>query len=135
MPMWAALSERLSPPGEEFGLRWSGRDRGEYGFGADLGESGTGVAGQVKMVNSLGDAGGSLDLVGKAVPAAEIDGLQQNGPSGGMVTRSREDVGVSDALDDLPLGRGRGAAHSVIGGRPARPLLCQAVRAVGSPAR
>jgi hypothetical protein len=30
-------------------------------------------------------------------------GLQQNGPSGGMITRSREHVGVSDALNDLPL--------------------------------
>jgi hypothetical protein len=66
-------------------------------------------------VNSLGDASGALDLVGKAVPAAEIYGLQQNGLSGGMVTRSREYIGVSDALDDLPLGRWRRAAHSVKG--------------------
>ena len=73
------------------------------------------MAGQVSTVNSLGNAGGSLDLVGKAVPAAEIHGLQQNGPSGGMITRSREYVGVSDALDDLPLGCRRGAAHSVTG--------------------
>ena len=99
----------------EFGPSWSGRSRIEYGFGADLGQSGTGVAGQVKTVNSLGNAGGSLDLVGKAVPAAEIHGLQQNGPSGGMITRSREDIGVSDALDDLPLGCRRGAAHSATG--------------------
>lgn len=53
--------------------------------------------------------------MGKAVAAAELHGVQQNGLSGGVVTRSREYVGVSDALDDLPLGCGRGAAHRVKG--------------------
>jgi hypothetical protein len=33
------------------------------------------VAGEVETVNSLGDAGGTLDLMGKAVPAAKIHGL------------------------------------------------------------
>lgn len=56
--------------GEEFGPGWSGRGRVEYGFGADLGQSGSGVAGEVETVNSRGDAGGTLDLMGKAVPAA-----------------------------------------------------------------
>lgn len=100
---------------EEFSLGWSGRGRVEYGFGADLNQSFTGVASQIRTMNSLGDAGGTLDLVGKAVPAAEIHSLQQNGLSSGIVTRSRECIGVSDALDDLPLRRGRGAGGSVIG--------------------
>ena len=81
------------------------------------------MLGQVKAVNSLGDAGGTLDLVGKVVPAPQIHGLQQNGLSGRMVTRSREYIGVSDALDNLPLGRGRGAVHGVTGQTEGRRVV------------
>jgi hypothetical protein len=71
--------------------------------------------GQIKTVNSIGDPGDSLDLVGKAVPAAEIQGLQQDGLGGGMVTCGREYIGVRNALDNLPLGSGRSADRRVNG--------------------
>jgi hypothetical protein len=71
--------------------------------------------GQVGAVSPPGDARDTLDLVRKAVLAAQLGGLQQNYLSGSDVTAGCEHVSIGNALDDVPLRCRCGAVYSFMG--------------------